>query len=55
MNNDNFLIACVFAIVVAVLAMSLLMKATERQSVAITGGGLAFSAILIALKLTGWL
>jgi len=55
MNNDNFLIGCVGAIVVAILAMSLLMKATERQSVAITGGALSFAACMIALKLNGWM
>jgi hypothetical protein len=54
MNQENFLIACVGAIVAACLASSLLMNATERQSVALAGGGLTLLLCLIVLKLSGW-
>jgi hypothetical protein len=55
MKTHDYLICCVGAIVLAVLAMSMAMKATNRQGTAIAGGVLTFSACMIAFKLNGWL
>jgi hypothetical protein len=55
MKTQDYLICWVGAIVLAVLAMVMVMKATNRQGAAIAGGVLTFVACMIALKLNGWL
>ncbi|MDR3616523.1 MAG: hypothetical protein P4L53_23385 [Candidatus Obscuribacterales bacterium] len=55
MKTQDYLFCWVGAIVVAVLAMSLVMNATNRQGAAVAGGALTFAACMIALKINGWL
>jgi hypothetical protein len=54
-DNNNWLIGIVMALLVFVLGMSMLFKATKSQRAAIIGGAILSLASCVFLKLNGWL
>lgn len=55
MDNRNWLIGLVLALLIFVMGTSLLFNVTKSERSALAGGGILFLIACLVLKVNGWL